>query len=789
MANAYRVDGMSIIQCNIRDITDRRQAEIKLEESEMRYRQMFESGHFGIFTTDDKFRFISANPTICKLLGYTQIELMKMKFSDITYPGTLERDIQGAKDLHDGKISIYQSEKRYIKKNKDVIWVRITVSAIRDIYAKFLYFLVIVEDIDELKKHEGVVAALNKIEQETKDRLQKSEASLRAVLQSTADGILAVDINNKVLYANDRFVEIWEVPQSILKGADDAKLLNYVVNQLVDPKLFIKEVKRLYKSKEESFDILNFKNGKILERVSHPLLNGGVLTGRVWSFHDVTKQKQAEKSLQKSKDIFSLVFESSPYASAISKVRDGSLLSVNKAFEALTGVSKSEAIKSSSIKLNLWTDPKNRQYVVGQLKTNGIVDNEEFLFNTRMRGPVTGLYSARALEIDGEPCILSSIADISAIKQAEQEVIDLNNRNEAILTSIGDAVFACDENGKVLLFNQAAERLTGIPATKIIGHRYDKVISFLKESDEKPVVDFVTEVINRNKIINNLNHTLILTAKGEKIPVVNTIAPIKKSSGDITGFVASFRDVTKERNIDKAKTEFVSLASHQLRTPLTAINWYCEMLLSEDSGKLTDKQKKYTRETYRASKKMGALMDSLLNVSRLEVGTFVVETKPLKIIELAEKCLKELEPLKNKRKIVLKTNYDLDLKEFRGDVKLLTIVFQNLLSNAIKYTKPSGTVQLTIRQNKSDILITVNDTGVGIPVDQQDQVFLKLFRADNARKIDPDGTGLGLYIVKTIVDATGGNVWFTSKEGKGSTFSVSFPIEGMKERAGTKHLV
>jgi signal transduction histidine kinase len=252
----------------------------------------------------------------------------------------------------------------------------------------------------------------------------------------------------------------------------------------------------------------------------------------------------------------------------------------------------------------------------------------------------------------------------------------------------------------------------------------------------------------------------------------------------------SVHDVTKEKEIDKAKTEFVSLASHQLKTPLTSINWYAEMLLDGDVGPLNADQKKYIQEMYESNQRMVDLVNSLLNVSRIELGTFSVEPVPTNIIDMAQSVIKEQMPTLTGRKQVLTTHFADNIPLIPVDIKLFRMVLQNLLSNAIKYTPEGGHIEfeITMGVRKGTISIRVSDSGCGIPEHQKDRIFSKLFRADNVRAQNVDGTGLGLYIVKSIVDHSRGSISFTSEEGKGTTFFVTLPLDGMEKKDGIRKL-
>ena len=276
--------------------------------------------------------------------------------------------------------------------------------------------------------------------------------------------------------------------------------------------------------------------------------------------------------------------------------------------------------------------------------------------------------------------------------------------------------------------------------------------------------------------------------KGYPIWVLLSVSCVRHPDGTVKYFVSQILDITKQKEVDKAKTEFVSLASHQLRTPLTAINWYAEMLLEGDAGELNETQLEYVREMYKGNQRMVDLVNALLNVSRIELGTFMVEPKPTNLSVLAEDILKELQPSIEAKNLKLARDVEQNFPEVMVDPKLIGIVIQNLLSNAVKYTPEGGSVTWRLKQHEGNMRLEVADTGMGIPEAQKDKIFTKLFRADNVRQVDADGTGLGLYIVRSIATSSGGRVWFESKEGEGTTFFFEIPMAGMQARAGSKPL-
>lgn len=247
-------------------------------------------------------------------------------------------------------------------------------------------------------------------------------------------------------------------------------------------------------------------------------------------------------------------------------------------------------------------------------------------------------------------------------------------------------------------------------------------------------------------------------------------------------------DITKEKEIDREKTEFVSLASHQLKTPVGAISWNLEMLKTGDYGPLNEQQQEVVSEMYTMNQRMIELINGLLNISRIELGVFIIEPTPTNFVAICEEVLNEMEPRLISKGHHLTKRYDENLTDVNADSKLLRIVFQNLISNAIKYTPDRGEVGVAIEVEGGEVLITVSNNGAAIPEADKPRIFTKLFRASNAQEQDPHGNGLGLYLVKEIVMNAGGRIWFDSIAGKGTTFYVSFPLSGMLKKEGTKEL-
>lgn len=230
------------------------------------------------------------------------------------------------------------------------------------------------------------------------------------------------------------------------------------------------------------------------------------------------------------------------------------------------------------------------------------------------------------------------------------------------------------------------------------------------------------------------------------------------------------------KHIDEVKNEFMSMASHQLRTPLTSVKGYLSMLLDGDAGDVTPQQKKLITEAYGSSERMVRIIADFLNVSRMQTGKFVIEKTEVEIRHIVRQEVENLKLMAKTRqlKLDLKTlDHDLVL---HADAAKIREVVMNFLDNAIYYSKPESTIKITLEQHPKYLEFTVKDTGIGVPEDEQKHLFGKFYRATNARKQRPDGTGVGLYLTRKVLRAHNGEIIFHSKEGKGSTFGFRLPL-------------
>ncbi|OGC68738.1 hypothetical protein A2415_02185 [candidate division WWE3 bacterium RIFOXYC1_FULL_39_7] len=351
---------------------------------------------------------------------------------------------------------------------------------------------------------------------------------------------------------------------------------------------------------------------------------------------------------------------------------------------------------------------------------------------------------------------------------------------ELAIENASDPIVITDPEAKIIYVNKAVELITGYARNELIGAKP----SLWGRQMSKEFYENLWYTIKTKK--NNF-HGLISNKKRDGtvyIADVN-ISPVINNEGEVLYFVGIERDVTQMKETDRMKTEFISLASHQLRTPLSTIKWYLEMLMDGDAGKMNKEQHEFITYINKANERMIELVNSLLNVSKIESGKLAIDPAPTDIVGVIDEIVTEMERRIKEKKLNFTLNISKEVpNSIDLDQKLVRQVIANILTNSVKYTPDFGSVNLDLYTDKDQLVFKVTDNGYGIPAKDQQKIYTKFHRGENIAKLDNDGTGLGLYLVRSIVEASGGKIWFESEENKGTTFWVSLPLAGVTAKKG-----
>jgi len=332
--------------------------------------------------------------------------------------------------------------------------------------------------------------------------------------------------------------------------------------------------------------------------------------------------------------------------------------------------------------------------------------------------------------------------------------------------------------GEIVSVNNAASDILGA----VRNEKTTKAFEFIREDGSPYPGDELPLSVTLNTGAPATRSDVFVRHKdGAQVALKITSVPVKNDVGRLESVIVVIVDMTKEHELDRMKTEFVSVASHQLQAPLAGIRLFTEMFMEEKNTNLTSEQRDFAKQIYLNTDRMVDLVQDLLNVARIEGGVrFVVVRKPVDAMYLAETAVREMRIMADAKKIKLETVFEVHGSVIvEADESKIRQAFQNLINNAIKYSSEGGVVTVGCdKPTREKITFFVRDTGVGIPKLQQRKIFEKFFRADNVVAAEIEGTGLGLYIVKAIIERHGGKIWFESEEGKGTTFRFTLPVEG-----------
>ena len=368
------------------------------------------------------------------------------------------------------------------------------------------------------------------------------------------------------------------------------------------------------------------------------------------------------------------------------------------------------------------------------------------------------------------------------LKSAVEKLTEEEKKMTAIVNSIAEGLILVDSSNRVLHINPAAERLLNLSAdsinkdiTEIIQN--DELIHIFEE-DQRQILQHkpTNQISSKNEGINLISE-VTLARHDEKLVLRIIASPFLNENGLILGTVYLFDDITREKEIDQMKSDFISLVSHELRTPLTSIIGFVSFILDGKAGSINDRQRNSLARVQRQSKRLAALINDLLDISRIESGRIQMEQKPISLLEIVTQRLEEIRPQADEKSIQLALTAPESVPDIFGDEARMGQVFTNLIGNAIKFTPNNGEVSIKVEADGNLLHVEVIDTGPGIPAEERQKVFDKFYQLSDISTRQQGGSGLGLSITKSIVEAHGGKLWIDDgNQGKGSNFQFVLPL-------------
>ncbi len=802
-----------------RDITDRKWAEEELRRSEERLQATFEQAAVGIAHTDIEGRSLRVNRRLCELLGYTEEELLNLTFQDITHPDHLPTDFEYIRQLLAGDIESFTAERRYIRKDGSHVWVDLTVSLVCRAPGEPEYFIAVVEDISERKR--------------AYEQLTESARRFTTLLSNTPAMVYRC-LNEPgwpMEFASDYAEELTGcTPQEFMDGR--VSFADLIVER--DRERVWDEVQAAIAKREPfrlDYQIRN-RNGAMRYVEEHGQAiygQDGRLLALEGLISDITQRKEAEKRTAAFSTLGQLLSEATTASSAariIAEVSDELLgwdafalllYSVEEDllypvldFDTVDGWrTKSPAggsavstggpvVSPSPVSRRAMTEgpqlllPEQPSVELEGLRSFGDTGRPSaslMFVPIRGAGGVIGILSIQSYTYraytEADLATLQVLADHcgGALERIRTEEVlrESEERFRVLFEHSPEAILLIDPHDpdapwKIADCNDAAIRVYGYSREELIGQPIDRM--FTEQYGADVWVGYLGEI--------RREHMLELESErrrkdGRAFPVESSLSLIVLEGREMV--LSIDRDITERRRAElvaqaehavRLRNEFLSIASHELKTPVTLVRGYAQVLYERARQQGDEGILRLLNVIDRQVRRMSRLIDELLDVSSTESGRLEFEMVPFDLAEATEEVVGEVAA--GAPKYALRLDREAHELWVLGDRGRIQQVVTNLLTNAIKYSEEQKEVDVRVRREGDRAVVAVTDRGIGIPEGEREKVFALYFRASNAPASNYGGLGLGLYISKTIVERHGGEISVEPEDGKGSTFHFSLPV-------------
>jgi PAS domain S-box-containing protein len=779
----------------IQDITAQKHAEEEFRKSEEKYRELVDNANSIILRMDDVGNVTFFNEFAQHFFGYSEAEILGKNVV-----GTIVPELESTgRNLRLMIEEIGRTPNKYtnninenMRSNGERVWIAWTNKPVRDKSGRVTEILCVGNDITERRRAE--------------EEVRWKTALLEAQLNTSIDGILVVDGNQKRILTNRRLIDLWDIPQHILDEEDDAALLNYVASLVKYPEEFIEKVEYLYNHPyETSRDEIEFKSGMVLDRYSGPVLGAdGYHYGRIWTFHDITDRRRAEEALKQSESLYRAIFENTGAATVVLE-KDKTIGLANTEYERLSGYKKEEIEGKKRWTEFVVKDDLERMLAKPGLRRIGAKSAQkqyEFRFVDRY-----GKIKNVALcfdRIPGTKKIIASLLDITDLKRAEETLRESQRELADIIEFFPDATMIIDKNGRITAWNQAMEVLTGIKAEAMLGKgNYEYAIPF--HGRRRPIL--IDHVLNPDSDYEFENtYTTLQTERGilwgegfaTNLPTGDcycsaTAAALRDSRGETVAAIECIRNITEQKKIEarlhraekmEALGALAGGVAHDLNNVLGALVGYSELLMIKlpEDGSL----KRYAQHILQSSERGAAIIQDLLTLARRGVTVSEVANINKVVADYLESP--EYEKLKSYHcNVLVRTELAEDLFNIKGSPVHLGKTVMNLVSNAVEAVSDVGIVTVKTENRYVDyaisgyddvqegnyVVLSVSDTGGGISAKDLGKIFEPFY---TKKAMGKSGTGLGLAVVWGTVKDHEGYIEVKSDEGAGSTFTLYFPV-------------
>jgi PAS domain S-box-containing protein len=598
------------------------------------------------------------------------------------------------------------------------------------------------------------------------------EAVLNAVLTTTDDAIITRDLNG--------IITAWNPAAEHLFGYTGTDMIGQPISMIIPSERYAEEqyiTGQILKGKKiqhfETLRLTKDSGQKVVSINISPIYNSQrVIVGAVKIARDISERRSAN---EKQATLAAIVATSND--AIISKTLEGIITGWNQAAEKLFGYSEQEAI-GQHISLII---PEDRlveeDFILGQIAQGRKVDQFDTVRRMRDGQEIhLAVTVSPVMDTTGKVIGATKVArDISATKQLREK----QGMLAALISSSDDTIVSKTLDGKITSWNRAAERMFGYTEEEALGQH----ISLIIPADRLNEETFIIGQVSKGNKVDHFE-TVRISKDGRSIPISLSVSPIIDENGQIIGASKIARDISEQlimqeekarlydeiKELNDKKDEFIGLASHELKTPLTSIQAYLQIL----NGELSDERRKeFLRRAAQQVKKINGLVSDLLDISKIQAGQLRFDPSPFDLNQLVLDAIELIRSANHQYNITFRS--EVGVLIIQGDAQRIEQVIINLLTNAIRYSNRSYDIDVHLSKQEGTAKVAVRDQGIGIAADQLEQIFSRFYRVGENR--NASGLGLGLYLSQQIIDRHGGRIWAESQPGQGSVFYFTLPIE------------
>ena len=772
-------DGIPIgIQGIMRDIAGRKEIEEQLRESEERFRATFDRSPLGsAIASPGTGRFSRVNAEMCRILGYSEEELLDLGFAGITHPDHIEAELDLVAKLDSGEIDNYLLDKRLVHKDGKAVWVRLSVRIVRDAAGQPGYYLGVMQDVTEHKRAE--------------DALRESESRYRGLIESQQDLIIRVSPDGDYIFVNDVYCRTFGKSREEFLGGTFWPLV-YEADVEASAKAWEQALNPPYRSTVEQRALtvtgwrwFAWEDCAIRDEIGRVVEVQAV--GR-----DIHDRKKAELELQESETRYRGIFDTAADG-IIARTMDGTIVDANASYAQMLGYTPEELIGCDISKIIPPGYGEDVRRYREEIKKNGKAWIETANLAKDGRSIPVEL-SGIVVDLASGPLLFSIVRDISKRKRAEGALRESEARYRSIFDNAADGIVVRDIAGNVLDLNDAYCRMMGYTREELLGSNVTKV---LHPDHPEDFSRYAADIVERGEARND---GVNITKDGNALPIELRGRFIR--FGDQDAIFGIVRDIRARKRAEdelrkraekleaqhrklqattEQKATFFTGMSHELRTPMTSIIGFTELLLEDIEDPVSRGQRELLLKVSNNSHRLLGMVNDLLDLSRMESGRMPISIEEVELARLISQIVANMSPLARDKNVKFLTPGKLSLPSVYTDEAKLSQILINLVSNAIKFTQ-SGKIEISAEVAGGKAIISVSDTGIGIAKKDLRLIFDEFHRVSEIGRKKVPGTGLGLAITKRLCKLLGGKISVASEVGVGSTFTVTLPNHQPKQQ-------